>query len=187
MAAFDHFDFLAPWYERFIRARISPDLLDLLALAPGQRVLDAAGGTGRLAQALTGRSRTVVVTDLAPRMLAEARKKDALLPLQAPAERLPFATGTFDRVLMADAMHHVIDQAAAAAELWRVLKPGGRLVIEEPDITVFAVKLIALGERLAGMRSRFLRAEQILDLFQFSNQFARSHKKDHAFWVIVEK
>lgn len=98
MAAFDHFDFLAPWYERFIRARISPDLLDLLALEPGQRVLDAAGGTGRLAQALTGRSRTVVVTDLAPRMLAEARKKDALLPLQAPAERLPFATGTFDRV-----------------------------------------------------------------------------------------
>jgi len=41
---------------------------------------------------------------------------------------------SFDRVLMVDALHHVVNQAETICELYRVLKPGGRLVIEEPDL-----------------------------------------------------
>ena len=47
---------------------------------------------------------------------------------------------------MVDALHHVADQEATIRELWRLLKPGGRIIIEEPDIRRFEVKLLALIE-----------------------------------------
>ncbi len=57
---------------------------------------------------------------------------------------------------MVNALHHVCNQQETVNELWRTLQPGGRIVIEEPDVRTFAVKLFALGEKLALMRSHFL-------------------------------
>ena len=57
---------------------------------------------------------------------------------------------------MVDALHHVINHGQTAREMYRVLKPGGRIVIEEPDIRSFYVKLIAVAEKLLLMRSHFL-------------------------------
>ena len=66
---------------------------------------------------------------------------------------------------MIDALHHVINQRQTGKELWRVLAPGGRLVIVEPDIHKFSVKMLALGEKLLLMRSHFLTGEEIGSLF----------------------
>jgi len=62
-------------------------------------------------------------------------------------------------------MHHVCDQKQTVQELYRVLAPGGRIVIEEPDLRHWAVKLIAVGEKLALMRSHFLSPPRIAELF----------------------
>ncbi len=56
---------------------------------------------------------------------------------------------------MMDALHHMSFQKQAIGELWRVLKPGGRIVIIEPDIRRFVVKLIAIGEKIILMESHF--------------------------------
>lgn len=151
---FDHFDLLAPIYERLIPPP-DPDVLrTLLELSAEHALLDAAGGTGRVAGMFAASVARAVVCDASPRMLDQARRK-GLETVQAELERLPFADATFDRVLLVDAFHHVKDQRVALRELLRVLKPSGRLVIEEPDVRRLPVKIVAMLEKLFLMRSHF--------------------------------
>ena len=86
---------------------------------------------------------------------------------------------------MVDALHHVIDHAYTAREMFRVLKPGGVLVIEEPDIRTFGVKLIAIAEKLLLMRSHFLAPDAILKLF--SDGEKQIKVVDGTAWVIIKK
>jgi demethylmenaquinone methyltransferase/2-methoxy-6-polyprenyl-1,4-benzoquinol methylase len=158
---FDHFDLLAPIYERLILPPDPAELSELLALTPACVLLDAAGGTGRVAGVFASQTARTVVCDASPRMLERARRK-GLETVLAEIEALPFADATFDRILLVDAFHHVRDQAAALRELLRVLKPAGRLVIEEPDIRRLPVKIAAALERLCLMRSRFVTPERII-------------------------
>jgi demethylmenaquinone methyltransferase/2-methoxy-6-polyprenyl-1,4-benzoquinol methylase len=98
-------------------------------------------------------------------MLREARQKQ-MIACCGLAEHLPFADGAFDRIVMVDTFHHLHDQHVAAKETLRVLRPGGRLVIEEPDIRRWSVKLVALGERLLLMRSRFYSIADLASVFK---------------------
>jgi demethylmenaquinone methyltransferase/2-methoxy-6-polyprenyl-1,4-benzoquinol methylase len=100
-------------------------------------------------------------------MLRRATGK-GLTTVCAPVESLPFLSGSIDRIIMMDALHHVINQCQTAHELWRVLTPGGRILIIEPNIHKLSAKVIAIGEKLLLMRSHFLAGEEIASLFKFS-------------------
>ncbi len=184
---FDHFAILAPIYERFIPPQSPDRLMALLDLPEGGLVLDAGGGTGRVAQFLRDRAGQVVVADESMEMMMEAGKKTGITAVCSHAEQLPFPSNIFDRVLMVDAFHHVADQSATVQELWRILKPGGRIVVEEPDVRSFMVKLIALGERLALMRSHFLSPLQIGTLFGNRGAHVRIANDGATAWIVVEK
>jgi demethylmenaquinone methyltransferase/2-methoxy-6-polyprenyl-1,4-benzoquinol methylase len=151
---FDHFDLLAPIYERLIPPPDPDELGSLLGLSPEHALLDAAGGTGRVAGMFAASVARAVVCDASANMLRKARQK-GLETVQADLESLPFGDATFDRILLVDAFHHVKDQRIALRELLRVLKPSGRLVIEEPDVRRLPVKIVALLEKLFLMRSHF--------------------------------
>jgi len=187
MPPFDHFGFLAPRYETFIPPKDPQKLCELADLPVRGALLDAGGGTGRVAQALRDQAGAVIVADLSFKMLREARRKNGLQPLCTRSERLPFPDGAFARIIMVDALHHVIDQQATVNELWRTLQPGGRLVIEEPDLRTFAVKLLAWGERLALMRSRMLTPRRIAALFHFPGASVRIEAEDSTAWVVAVK
>lgn len=182
-----HFKILAPFYERVVKPKPPEKILSNLDLPAGGAVLDAAGGTGRVAQFLAQESVQVVVVDQTFQMLQEAKKKAGVDPVNALTERMPFQDGTFCCIIMVDALHHVADQAATIQELWRLLKPGGRIIIEEPDVRQFKVKIWAVLEKLAFMRSHLLTPTQVLRLFPFPNASHRVEVEDWTAWMIIEK
>jgi len=147
-------------FDRFARVydalmwRADPETIERgLARAEGsvERVLDVAGGAGRVARAL---DRDALVVDAAPGMVRQARRRGVPAAL-GDAGRLPIRDGAADAVVIADALHHLPDQRAAIAEAHRVLRPGGALVIREFDPTTVAGRGIALAERLVGFDSTF--------------------------------
>ncbi len=179
---FDHFDLIARFYDRLIRARESDPLVGLLAAEPGQRVLDVGGGTGRIATSLLAAGARVVVCDTSLPMARQARAK-GLPAVVSDVTRLPFATGCTERVLVVDAFHHFvaptpqIAQPAAARELLRTLAPGGRLVIEEPDVSQPWVWPIVVMEKLLLMGSRFLNPEALARQFETAGAQVRTRRR----------
>jgi demethylmenaquinone methyltransferase/2-methoxy-6-polyprenyl-1,4-benzoquinol methylase len=105
----------------------------------GDRVLDVAGGSGDLARAFArrvGPGGEVWLTDINGAMLGVGRDRllDAGIAapiLQCDAERLPLRSGTFDCVSVAFGLRNMTHKEAALAEMRRVLKPGGRLLVLE--------------------------------------------------------
>jgi ubiquinone/menaquinone biosynthesis C-methylase UbiE len=166
MPIMDHFGWLAPYYDHLITSNNRDMWTRLLDPIEGALLLDAGGGTGRVVEWLASDWCKAIVVDESFKMLRQAATKPGLMTLQSTVEGLPFPPGSFDRVIMVDVLHHVKNQAATAAELFRILKPGGTLVIEEPDIRYFRVKLIAIAEKLALMRSHFLPPNRIAELFK---------------------
>jgi len=183
MPAFDHFAAIASLYARvtYSKAAVMRELADLPVSG---RLLDVGGGTGRVSSAIRDLVDEVVIADVSFGMLDKA-DRSSLKPVCGGSESLPFADDTFERIIMVDALHHVIHHADSAREMFRVLKPGGVLVIEEPDIRTFSVKLIALAEKLLLMRSHFLTLDQIMELFPDGEKTVRA--EDGNAWVVIKK
>jgi len=160
----NHWDLVSRLYDSVIHPPDPEKLLRLLQPSPGERVLDIGGGTGRVSHLLT-HDLDMIICDPSSGMLGQAQNK-GIRACAGMAERLPFADHSFGRIIVVDALHHFLNADAAAGQLLRVLRPGGRLVVEEPDIRQFRVKLVALAERLALMRSRLLSLSDLIRLFE---------------------
>ncbi|MBT8452351.1 MAG: class I SAM-dependent methyltransferase [Deltaproteobacteria bacterium] len=110
-----------------------PRVVAAAALRPGQRVVDVACGTGVLAAEAaraTSPGGYIVGVDVNPGMLAVARRKAPDIDwLEAPAEALPFEAESFDAAVSQFGLMFFEDKQAATAEMWRVIRPGGRLTI----------------------------------------------------------
>jgi demethylmenaquinone methyltransferase/2-methoxy-6-polyprenyl-1,4-benzoquinol methylase len=99
---------------------------------PGERILDVAAGTGTSSAALARTGATVVALDFSAGMIAEGRRRHPELEfVEADAEKLPFGDDEFDAVSISFGLRNVAHPTAALAEMYRVLKPGGRVVICE--------------------------------------------------------
>ena len=183
----DHFDLVASIYDRVIGPPDTERLQRLLKLPTNGWLLDGGGGTGRVSSNLNGLTDRIVISDLSHRMLKKSLEKK-VSPVRAQVEKLPFADKLFDRVLVVDALHHFYDQREAIKDLLRVLKPGGRLVIEEPDLNHNGVKLLALAEKLLLMRSHFYTPQTIRDMIESNGCSAKiDHDGRYIAWVVAEK
>ncbi|MBI3975878.1 MAG: methyltransferase domain-containing protein [Armatimonadetes bacterium] len=104
-------------------------------IAPGMRVLDVATGTGKvalLAAERVGARGRVTGIDISPGMLAQARRKAKELPVEffeMDAETLRFSDESFDAVLCGFGVFFLPDMLRGMREMWRVLRPGGRVAL----------------------------------------------------------
>jgi demethylmenaquinone methyltransferase/2-methoxy-6-polyprenyl-1,4-benzoquinol methylase len=180
---FDHFALIAPFYARVAYSKTEV-LREVAGLPTKGILLDVGGGTGRVASAIRNLVEHAFIADVSIGMLKESPRA-ALKPVCGESELLPFADNSFERVIMVDTLHHVADHTRTAQEMLRVTRPGGLLIIEEPDIRTFGVKLIALAEKLLLMRSHFLAPEEISRLFD--GESSKIKTEDGTAWVIIEK
>ena len=124
-STFNEVSLLNGYYER-------PAMLNLAGDVDGRRILDAGCGSGPLSAALRERGALVSGFDLSTAMIELARARlgeDADLIVHDLAEPLPYPDAAFDDVVSSLVLHYLQDWTAPLAELRRVLKPGGRLIL----------------------------------------------------------
>jgi ubiquinone/menaquinone biosynthesis C-methylase UbiE len=156
------------WFVPAIATPVSALTLAAAELRPGERVLDVACGTGviaRLAAEWVGAAGAVTAVDLSPDMIAVARTTPA--PPEpvidwhvGDAVSLPVPDDGFDVVTCQMGLMFLEDRAAAAAEMRRVLAPGGRVVVSTPGAIqpVFEAMERAITDHIAAELAGFVRA-----------------------------
>lgn len=136
---------------------------DAVAPKPGQSVLDLAAGTGSSSIAFNLEGVRVVASDFSQGMLAEGRKRHPELEFVfADATNLPFAANEFDATTISFGLRNVVDVEKALREMFRVTKPGGRVVICEfsrvqnrlmrPIYEFYLKRLLPVFSRMAGQK-----------------------------------
>lgn len=134
----DHYDGFAESYATDNESNLingyyeRPAMIDLAGDVNGRRVLDAGCGSGPLSAALRAKGAIVTGFDASPAMVELARRRlgeRAALHVADLSQPLPFADAAFDDVVSSLVLHYLRDWTAPLAELRRVLKPGGRLIL----------------------------------------------------------
>lgn len=140
VACLDVMNALAPFTAYKARSRA------LLDPAGAHRILDVACGVGFdvIAMAKRHPRTTFVGADMSEQLLGVARARASGLQnlefVRCDARRLAFADGSFDAVRIDRSLQHIADPAAAVGELARVVRPGGRVVVSEPDWDTFVLR-----------------------------------------------
>jgi ubiquinone/menaquinone biosynthesis C-methylase UbiE len=153
-----------------------PAIVDLAGDVAGRRILDVGCGSGPISAVLRDRGATVVGFDSSTKMVELARNRlgpDADLRIASLGQPLPYPDGAFDDVIAALVLHYLQDWTAALAELRRILKPGGRLIVavDHP----FAV---AIQQREAGHKRDYFAT------YNWSEEWTHGgHTAQMSFWT----
>ncbi|WP_033294260.1 ubiquinone/menaquinone biosynthesis methyltransferase [Amycolatopsis jejuensis] len=130
-----------------------------LELTPGQRVLDVAAGTGTSSRVLAGPGVEVVGCDFSAGMLRVARRRvPEIAFVPGDAMSLPFAEAAFDAATISFGLRNVADRVRALAEMRRVVRPGGRVVVAEYSHPASALTNAAFQTYLRKAAPRIARA-----------------------------
>ena len=162
-------------YERYfvpaIGLPLATELVETALLGPGERVLDVACGTGvvaRLAAEQVGSAGHVTALDVNPGMLAVARSLSSPVAIEwreGAGEDMQLPDAAYDAALCQMGLQFFADRGAALAELYRVLAPGGRLIVNVPGPMppVFQILQRGIGNHVSPEIAKFMSVVFSLD------------------------
>lgn len=172
--------------------------LSQTGLRAGQKVLDLAGGTGDLAMkmaGMVGSSGQVVLSDINGSMLRRGRERltdngvaGNIEYVQANAECLPFPDNTFDCITIAFGLRNVTDKDQALRSMYRILKPGGRLLVLEfskPVVPGLAPIYDAYSFKLLPLMGKLIAKDA--DSYQYLAESIRMHPDQQTLKGMMEE
>lgn len=177
--------YLSPLYDYLSLGPQYEIINQLIEATPEGICLDLGGGSGKLIDKLSGEGKLnasqVITCDLSISMLRQAQKKGISLLLNGNGYYLPLKNRSMDKVFLCLTIHHMKEYERALEEVSRVLRPGGRIVINDIDPRNLLGKLIDSFETLLGLRSTFFPpgvVKEALDNSGFTdiNTIKKNHK-----------
>jgi ubiquinone/menaquinone biosynthesis C-methylase UbiE len=157
-------------------ADLEKDILRFVAPSGDERALDSGTGSGALAFALAPHVREVIGVDIVPELLEQARKRAEHFPnvrfVEGDATILPFEYGSFDLTGTLRTLHHIARPELAVAELVRVTRPGGRVLVVDqiaPVDPIAAAELNRFERARDPSHTRALADVDLRGLFESNN------------------
>ena len=160
-------------------------MVEALQIQPGDTVMDLAAGTGTSTSAIAREGARVVAADFSLGMMSEGRRRGAPVPfVGADGQHLPFATDSFDAAVISFGLRNVHEPRMALAEMVRVVRPGGRVVVCEfstpswgPFRTVYEKYLLRALPAVAGKLTTTVDAYEYLaeSILEWPDQEALRH------------
>lgn len=138
------------------------EILKHLQSKPSDVILDVGGGTGYISSKIKKESKKVIVLDDSKKMLDQAKKYSDLDLCHAKAQKIPFPDSYFDTVTCIDSLHHIKDIDVSLAEITRVLKKNGTILIYDFHIKGFQGFLFWLFEKIYIDNSKFITPNNLL-------------------------
>lgn len=179
------FDQIAPRYNEISNSYLIEIRKKILAGWAKGKCLEVGAGTGEISHFLSAHH-PVVATDIAPGMVAEIRKR-GLEAYECDAEKLPFEDSSFDSAISAEMIFYLDNPDNFLAEAYRVLKPGGRLLIS--GASNFPVKFydrLRAALRFFGLKKgMYFEEDSLREFMTFSK--IRPMLQKHHFQIMEEK
>lgn len=184
------FDFIAPIYEK-IHPGAKKSFYSFIEKAPFREsdiVLDLGGGVGRIAKFFINRVKKIVVADYSKGMIEQCRTRLDLYCTLSQAEKLPFKDAHFDKIIIVESFHHFQNQEKVIREAKRVLKPTGKIILEEINPGKFPGWIIVILEKITGFKSNFLPPKELNSLWQkYGFKTAIENQDKSTYYLIAEK
>jgi len=170
------------WWLRWVQKKV----LRQIMLAPNASVLDVGCGPGRALLFFKENGvKNLFGIDLSPAMILRAKKrfgKNAVLKV-ASVEKLPFANNQFDVVTNTEAFHHFLDPKKAIKEMYRVLKPDGKLYLA--DLNFFSKTIHWLFKKLEPGHVKIYGKKEFEDLFSKAGFKVVEQKRVYLFVILT--
>lgn len=149
------------------------------------KLLDLGGGVGRVAGYFAGKVNDITVSDSSSGMIKKCQSINGVKCFVLPAEQLSFEDNYFDKIIIIEAIHHFNDLDKVLAEVKRVIKPGGTVIVEEINAKKFPAIAMETIEKLLGMKSNTYVAQDLLSIFQKHGFEMRVYDEDKLFYYLA--